>query len=153
MPQNHAICIQWHLLSTDFWHSYGFARLCCLCQHGNGRRVTKGLSHFTLATSPVKPSNDCDNEYIGQTKCQCGAKNIKKLFSFSKKKIQLYRKTHAQPTIQLGGISLKLSPPIGVTTSAFVWKLIKSANAPLNRDDGGLLPDAYLHLVRKRAVN
>ena len=22
--------------------------------------------------------------------------------------------------------------------------------APLNRDDGGLLPDAYLHLVRKR---
>ena len=23
------------------------------------------------------------------------------------------------------------------------------AHAPLNRDDGGLLPDAYLHLVRK----
>ena len=26
---------------------------------------------------------------------------------------------------------------------------INSAHAPLNRDDGGLLPDAYLHLVRK----
>ena len=29
---------------------------------------------------------------------------------------------------------------------------INSAHAPLNRDDGGLLPDAYLHLVRKKAV-
>ena len=28
-----------------------------------------------------------------------------------------------------------------------------SAHAPLNRDDGGLLPDAYLHLVRKKAAN
>ena len=26
---------------------------------------------------------------------------------------------------------------------------INSARAPLNRDDGGLYPDAYLHLVRK----
>ena len=25
--------------------------------------------------------------------------------------------------------------------------------APLNRDDGGLLPDAYLHLVRKKVAN
>ena len=30
---------------------------------------------------------------------------------------------------------------------------ISSAHAPLNRDDGGLLPDAYLHLVRKKAAN
>ena len=27
---------------------------------------------------------------------------------------------------------------------------INSAHAPLHRDDGGLLPDAYLHLVRKK---
>ena len=27
---------------------------------------------------------------------------------------------------------------------------VNSAHAPLNRDDGGLLPDAYLHLVRKK---
>ena len=27
---------------------------------------------------------------------------------------------------------------------------INSAHAPLNCDDGGLLPDAYLHLVRKK---
>ena len=49
-------------------------------------------------------------------------KSIKKRFSFAKKKIQLYWSTHAQPTIQLGGISLKLLPLIGVTTSAIVWK-------------------------------
>ena len=30
---------------------------------------------------------------------------------------------------------------------------INSPHAPLNRDDGGLLPDAYLHLVRKKAAN
>ena len=52
--------------------------------------------------------------------------------------------------MQLGGISLKLSPPIGVTTCAFIFN---SAHAPFNRDDGGLLPDAYLHLVRKKAAN
>ena len=41
----------------------------------------------------------------------------------SEKKIQLYRTTHAQLTIQLGGINLKSSPLLGVTTGAFVWKL------------------------------
>ena len=30
---------------------------------------------------------------------------------------------------------------------------INSAHAPSNRDDGGLLPDAYLHLARKKAAN
>ena len=30
-----------------------------------------------------------------------------------------------------------------------VWH-INSAHAPLNRDDGGLLPDAYLHFVKKK---
>ena len=44
MPQNHAICIQRHLLSTGFWYSNGFARLCCPCQYGNERCGT-----------PVKP--------------------------------------------------------------------------------------------------
>ena len=29
---------------------------------------------------------------------------------------------------------------------------INSAHSPLNRDDGGLLPDAYLHLVRTRQL-
>ena len=30
---------------------------------------------------------------------------------------------------------------------------INSAHAPLNRDDGSLLPDANLHLVRKKAAD
>ena len=30
---------------------------------------------------------------------------------------------------------------------------INSADAPLNRDDGGLLPDAFLHLIRKKTAN
>ena len=30
---------------------------------------------------------------------------------------------------------------------------INSAHAPLNRDDVGFLPDAYLHFLRKRAAN
>ena len=38
-------------------------------------------------------------------------------------------------------------PSSGVILEA--WH-INSAHAPLNRDDGGLLPHAYLHLVRKK---
>ena len=30
---------------------------------------------------------------------------------------------------------------------------INSAHAPLNRDDGGSLPDAYLHLVREKTAD
>ena len=44
------------------------------------------------------PCNDCDNEYIGQTKRQFGTRlkeHQKKGSSFAKKKIQLYRSTHA----------------------------------------------------------
>ena len=57
--------------------------------------VMKDVEQRALATSPVKRSNDCDNEYIGQTKRLFGTKSIKKRFSFAKKKIQLYRNTHA----------------------------------------------------------
>ena len=34
----------------------------------------------------------------------------------------------------------------------FNYKIIKPNNIQLFRDDGGLLPDAYLHLVRKKAA-
>ena len=45
--------------------------------------------------------------------------------------------------------------PVGIANffSCLEAWLINSALAPLNRDDGGLLPDAYLHLVRKKAAN
>ena len=100
--------------------------------------------------------NDCDDEYIAQTKRQFGTrlkKHQKAVFFY--KKIQLYRNTHAQLTIQLGGILLKI-----ITTNRRyhqglcleAWH-INSAHAPLNRDDDGLLLDTYLHLVRKKAAN
>ena len=43
------------------------------------------------------PCNDCDNEYIGQTKRQFGTrlKEHQKAVSFAKRKIQLYRSIHA----------------------------------------------------------
>ena len=45
----------------------------------------------------IIPCNDCDNEYIGQTNVSLVHvwKSIKKRFSFAKRKIQLYRSTHA----------------------------------------------------------
>ena len=39
------------------------------------------------------------------------------------------------------------------TTRCSRGQALNSAHAPLNRDDGGLLPDAYLHLVRKKAAD
>ena len=46
----------------------------------------------------------------------------KAVFFCRKMKIQLCWSTHIKPTIQLGGIGLKLSPLIDVTTSTFAWK-------------------------------
>ena len=43
LPQNHVICIQRHLLSTSFWYSHGFARLCCHCQHSNFTSLVKAF--------------------------------------------------------------------------------------------------------------
>ena len=112
---------------------------------------TSGL----IFAKPI-PRNDCDDEYIAQTKRQFGTrlKKHQKAVFFCKK-IQLYRNRHAQLTIQLGGILLKI-----ITTNRRyhqrlcleAWH-INSAHAPLNRDDGGLLLDTYLHLVRKKAAN
>ena len=112
---------------------------------------TSGL----IFAKPI-PRNDCDDEYIAQTKRQFGTrlKKHQKVVFFCKK-IQLYRNTHAQLTIQLGGILLKI-----ITTNRRyhqrlcleAWH-INSAHVPLNRDDRGLLLDTYLHLVRKKAAN
>ena len=68
--------------------------------------------------------NGCDNQYINGPNVSLVHiwKSIERRSSFAKKKIQLYWSTHAEPTIQLGGINLKLSPLIGITTSTFVWK-------------------------------
>ena len=82
------------------------------------------------------PCNDCDNEYIGQTKRQFGTrlKEHQKAVFFCKKE------------------NSALSEPTCPTNHAIGWH-ISSAHAPLNRDNSGLLPDAYLHLVRKKAAD
>ena len=70
--------------------------------------------------------NDCDNEYIGQTKRQFGTRlkeHQKAVFFCKKENSTLSKHTCLTNHRILGGIILKLSPLIGVTTSAFVWKL------------------------------
>ena len=68
-----------------------------------------------------------------------------------KYKTQLCRNMFAQPTMQLGGI---IQSEISTTYRRCNYHLcleacgqINSADAPFNRDDGGLLPDTILHLV------
>ena len=62
------------------------------------------------------PCNDCDNVFG-----TCLKEHQKAVF-FCKKEESVLSE-HTCLSVQLGGISLKLPPLIGVTTSAFVWKL------------------------------
>ena len=101
-------------------------------------------------------SNDCDNIYIRQTKHQFGThlREHQKVVFFAKKNSALLEHT-CLTNHTIGWDNSKI-----ITTNRRyhqrlcleAWH-INSAHAPLNRDDGGLLPDAYLHLVRKKAAN
>ena len=100
------------------------------------------------------PCNDCDNEYIGQTKLQFGArlKEHQKAVFLCKKENSALSEHTCLTNHTIGWDNSKI-----ITTNRRyhqrlcleAWH-INSAHAPLNRDDGGLLPDAYLHLVRKK---
>ena len=74
-------------------------------------------------------------------------------FLGQKKKIQFYRSTRL--TYHTIGWD---NSKIITTNRCYHLRLcleawhINSAHSPLNRDDGGLLPDAYLHLVRTRQL-
>ena len=83
------------------------------------------------------PCNDCNHEYIGQTKRQFGTrlKGHQKAVSLSKKD----NSALSEHTCQTNHTSCQ-----GRCLGAWYTN---SAYAPLNRDDGGLLPDAYLHLI------
>ena len=103
------------------------------------------------------PCNDCDNEHIGQTKRQFGTrlKEHQKAVFFCKKENSALSEHTCLTNHTIGWDNSKI-----ITTNRRyhqrlcleAWH-INSAHAPLNRDDGGLLPDAYLHLVRKKAAN
>ena len=93
-----------------------------------------------------------DNEYIGQTQRRFGTrlKEHQKAVFFCKKEISALSEHTCLTNHTIGWDKSKI-----ITTNRRyhqrlyleAWH-INSAHAPLNRDDGGLLPDAYLHLVR-----
>ena len=99
---------------------------------------------------------DCDNIYITQTKHQFGTRlrEHQKVVFFAKKNSALLEHT-CLTNHTIGWDKSKI-----ITTNRRyhqclcleAWH-INSAHAPSNCDDGGLLPDAYLHLVRKKGAN
>ena len=104
------------------------------------------------------PCNDCDHEYIGpnmwQTKRQFSArlKEHQKAVFFCKKENSALLEQTCLTNHTIGWDKSKI-----ITTNRRyhqrLWleaSHVNSVHAPLNRDDGGLLPDAYLHLVRKK---
>ena len=103
------------------------------------------------------PCNDCDNECIGQTKRQFGThlkEHQKAVFLYGKEDSALSEHT-CLTNHTIGWDKSKIIS----TYRRYHQRLyleawhINSAHASLNRDDGGSLPDAYLHLVRKKAAN
>ena len=100
------------------------------------------------------PCNDYDNEYIGQTERQFGTR-----LKEHQKAVPLYKKENSalsEHTCLTNHTTVWDNSKIINTNRRYHQRLcleawhINSAHAPLNRDDGDLLPDAYLHLVRKK---
>ena len=103
------------------------------------------------------PSNDCDHECIGQTKRQFDTrlKEHQKAVFFCKKENSALLEHTCLTNHTIGWGKSKI---ITINRRYYrrlwleAWH-INSAHAPLNRDDGGLLPDAYLHFVKNRAAD
>ena len=103
------------------------------------------------------PCNDCDNIYIRQTKCHFGTRlrEYQKAVFFCKKENSSLLEHTCLTNHTIGWDKSKI-----ITTNQRyhqclcleAWH-INSAHAPSNCDDGGLLLDAYLHLVRKKGAN
>ena len=96
-------------------------------------KLLKNLFRRTDAIYSI-PWNDCDNKYIGQTKRQFGTRLKER-----QKVIFFYKKEQSA-----------LSEHTGLSLETFY---INSAHTPFNRDDGGLLPNASLHLFGEKAAN
>ena len=99
------------------------------------------------------PCNDCKQKYIEQTKCQF-ATRLKE----HQKAVALSRKDNSalsEHTCQTNHTVAWNNSKIITTNQRYHQKrcleawYINSAHAPLNRDDGGLLADAYLHLINR----
>ena len=100
------------------------------------------------------PCNGCDHEYIGQTKRQFDTrlKEHQRAVSFCEKENSALSEYTCLINHTIGWDNSKII----TTYRCYHQRLcleachINSAHAPLNRDGGGLLPDACLHLVRKK---
>ena len=92
--------------------------------------------------------NDCNQEYIGETKRQFGTrlKEYQKTVAVSKKDNSALSEHTYQTNHTIAWDNSKI-----ITTNRRyhlrrclkVWHINSALHAPLNRDDGGLLPDAY----------
>ena len=100
------------------------------------------------------PYNDCDNEYIGQTKRQFDThlKEHQKVVFFCKKENSaLWEHTClTNHTIEWDKSKIISTNRHYYHPLCLEARHINSAHAPLNHDDGRVLPDAYLCLVRKK---
>ena len=102
------------------------------------------------------PRNDCDNEYIGQTRRQFGTflKEHQKSVFFYKIENSALSEHTCLTNHTIGWDKSKII----TTNRRYHQRLylearhINSTHAPLNLNDGGVLPVAYLHLVRKKAA-
>ena len=98
------------------------------------------------------PCNDCDNMYIGQTKHwlgECLKEHQKVVLLCKKENSALSEHTYLTNHV------IEWDKSKIITTNQYYHQHLcletwhnNSAHAPLNRD-GGLLPDAYLNLVRE----
>ena len=99
------------------------------------------------------PCNDYNYEYIEQTKRQFGTrlKEHQIAVSLSKKDISALSEDTCQTNHTIAWDNSKV-----ITTNRRYHQRRcleathkNSAHAPLNRDDSGLLPDTYLHLINR----
>ena len=99
------------------------------------------------------PCNDCNQGHIGQTKRQLWTrlKEHQKAFSISKKDNSAFSEHTCQTNHTIAWDNSKI-----ITTNRRYYQRrcmqawhINSAHDPLNRDDGGLLPNDYLLLINR----
>ena len=125
-----------------------------MCQASKPKDTVTNEQRTDAIYSP--PCNDCDNEYIGQTKRQFGTRlkeHQKAVFSRKKENSASSERT-CLTNHTIGWDKSKI-----ITTNRRYHQRLcleawhtNSTHTPLNIDDGGLLPDANLLFVRKRQL-
>ena len=135
------------LTKTFFDIKSYFCKTCYFCKKDPVPKEQKSDAMYSI------PCNDCNQEYIGQTKRQFGTrlKEHQKAVSLSKMDNSYLSEHTCQTNHTIAWDNSKI-----ITTNRRyhqrrcleAWH-INSAHAPLNRDDGGLFPDAYLHLINR----